>query len=168
MPHPQTHDTAPGADATEMQRRRSHRRRAAVSADPALAGEVHIYCEQLRSLIPASDMSLWRWRPRKMQIHRARRCRKASAFTEVENVVDAIGDRGHEPGTFVAGPERVERCAIQRLLPHSDNPQLDGGADLAKIAAIVDWGGTLSMLADGQQAVGQSLDEPADRHGHNK
>jgi predicted DNA-binding transcriptional regulator AlpA len=57
----QTHATTPGADATETQRRQHHHRRAAVSADPALAGEVYINREQLRSLVPASDMSLWRW-----------------------------------------------------------------------------------------------------------
>jgi predicted DNA-binding transcriptional regulator AlpA len=50
----------PGAGATETQRRPSPRR-AAVSADPAVAGEVYINREQLRSLVPASDMSVWRW-----------------------------------------------------------------------------------------------------------
>jgi predicted DNA-binding transcriptional regulator AlpA len=61
MPYRQTHATAPGADETGIQRRPRHRRCAAVSADPAAAGEVYINREQLRSLVPASDMSLWRW-----------------------------------------------------------------------------------------------------------
>jgi predicted DNA-binding transcriptional regulator AlpA len=35
--------------------------RAAISADPAAAEERYINREQLRELIPASDMTLWRW-----------------------------------------------------------------------------------------------------------
>jgi predicted DNA-binding transcriptional regulator AlpA len=34
---------------------------AAISADPAAAEERYINREQLRELLPASDMTLWRW-----------------------------------------------------------------------------------------------------------
>ena len=60
--------------------------------------------------------------------------------------------------------DQVERWPIERLIPYANNPRLHSEADLDKIAAaIVARGGMIPVLADGQQAFGQSLGERTQR-----
>jgi predicted DNA-binding transcriptional regulator AlpA len=53
----------PSASKVKIRRRppRRPKARAAISADPAEAENRYINREQLRELIPASDMTIWRW-----------------------------------------------------------------------------------------------------------
>src|SRR5258708_21588476 len=45
--------------------------------------------------------------------------------------------------------ERIERWAIERLIPYANNARLHSEADLDKIAAAIrTWGWTIPVLAD--------------------
>jgi hypothetical protein len=55
--------------------------------------------------------------------------------------------------------ERIERWAIERLIPSANNARLHSEADLDKIAAAIrNWGWTMPVLA---RAVGDPCDRRA-------
>ena len=57
---------------------------------------------------------------------------------------------------------RVERSPVEQLFPYRSTPRLHSAADLNNIAAAgVEWGGTISVLADEHQAFGRLLGERA-------
>ena len=60
--------------------------------------------------------------------------------------------------------DKVERWPIERLIPYANNLRLHSEADFDKIAAIVEWGGTIRCWP----MSGQSYDERADRQRHNQ
>ena len=75
---------------------------------------------------------------------------EASALTEVEDVVDTIGDRGGASPPWPAG--RGERWSVDRLLNYANNPLLNGKADFVKIVVIPERGEALVAAANEQQA----------------
>jgi hypothetical protein len=74
--------------------------------------------------------------------------------------------RGLEPASVRSvwrwPAHRVERSPVEQLFPYRSTPRLHSAADLDKIAAAsVEWGGTISVLADEDQAFGGFLGERA-------
>jgi hypothetical protein len=74
--------------------------------------------------------------------------------------------RGFEPASVRPAwrwpAHRVERSPVEQLFPYRRTPLLHSAADLDKIAAAsVEWGGTISVLADEHQAFVRFLGERA-------
>ena len=63
--------------------------------------------------------------------------------------------------------ERIERSAIERLIPYADDARLPSEADIDELAnSLRQWGSTLPVHAVRHRASGQSFDEHAARHNH--
>ena len=61
--------------------------------------------------------------------------------------------------------ERIERSAIERLIPYADDARLRSEADIDELAnSLRQWGSTIPVHAT--PASGQSFDEHAARHNH--
>ena len=85
--------------------------------------------------------------PRRVQIHRSKRGREASALTGWRVSFTQSESAGASPPRPWPA-DRVERWPIGRLIPYANNPRLHTEADRDKIAAsILKWGWT-PVLAD--------------------
>jgi len=63
--------------------------------------------------------------------------------------------------------ERIERSAIERLIPYADDARLRSEADIDDLAnSLRQWGSTIPVHAVRHRASGQSFDEHAARHNH--
>ena len=62
---------------------------------------------------------------------------------------------------------RIERSAIERLIPHADDARLRSDADIDELAnSLRQWGSTIPGACRATPASGQSFDEHAARHNH--
>ena len=63
--------------------------------------------------------------------------------------------------------ERIERSAIERLIPYADDARLHSEADIDELAnSRRQWRSTIPAHAVPHRASGQSFDEHAARHNH--
>ena len=86
--------------------------------------------------------------PRRVQIHRSKRGREASALTGWRVSFTQSESAGASPPRPWPA-DRVERWPIGRLIPYANNPRLHTEADRDKIAtSILKWGWTMPVLAD--------------------